>query len=413
MALLAVRRAPHIAIVDTAATGHHVNQISLVTRATLEEGLSPVLFVNSDAAERLSGNGNSSLPRTVHVHTLPRQAQRSANGPLQGLAAQLRERQTLEQIYKSQIRKCDCDIIYMINLDPIEKALALRGSPFSETPFMGMIMRTWFHHCDCGVKSPRTFREFLDEASLRRLLGLPTIRKILSIDELLPVYCTRRGCDPENKLTYIPDYAPLASHQSRESARNQLGISASAVVILAYGAMSARKSLDVLLEAAANVPCSELIVLIAGECDDVAREQLRSVTAQNLRTRGRLIEIAGFQDATGEARAFGASDLVWVGYRCFYQMSGVLVQAAQANLPVLSTDAGMIGYYTGKYRLGITADVADLGAVTTALTSLVSGVPKQEASGHGFEAFAREHSQESYLGAMKNAIRTALKGLRE
>jgi glycosyltransferase involved in cell wall biosynthesis len=401
--------APRIAIVDTAATGHHVNEIDLVTRAVLEEGFSPILFVDFDAAERLMGNGKSLLKGTVQVHTIPRRAQKPANGPFQGLASQFSERQSLEEIYKSSISKCDCNMIYMINLDPIEKALAICGSPFSETPFMGMIMRTWFHHRECGVKSPRTFREFLDETSLRRLLRLPTLRKILSNDELLPSYCTRHGWDPRNKLTYIPDYAPLGCRLSRDAARKQLGISPSAVVILAYGAMSPRKSLDLLLEAAAAVPCSELVVLIAGECDASAREQLRSATADGLRARGRLLEIAGFQDVAGEARAFGASDLVWVGYRSFYQMSGVLVQAAHANLPVLSTDAGMIGYYTAKCGLGMTADMEDLRAVTAALRLFVSRAWKQENFGHGCEAFARKHSFHSCFTAIRSAIRATLK----
>ena len=50
----------------------------------------------------------------------------------------------------------DFDLIYCINLDYFQKALSLRGSPFGNRPFAGMLMNPKFHRAPTGLGPPQS-----------------------------------------------------------------------------------------------------------------------------------------------------------------------------------------------------------------------------------------------------------------
>jgi glycosyltransferase involved in cell wall biosynthesis len=136
-----------------------------------------------------------------------------------------------------------------------------------------------------------------------------------------------------------------------------LGLEDEHFVVLAYGSLSRRKGLAQLMMmfGAHDLPKHYRLVL-AGVQDAEATAIVGSFMARAGERRAQVLTLNKFCSEAEEATVFGAADLVWLCYENFSGMSGVLIQAAQAGVPVITSHVGLIDYVRGKRSLGLRWD---------------------------------------------------------
>lgn len=287
------------------------------------------------------------------------------------------------------------DVVYSISVEKLDLPTAALGSPFGKTPFCGLLLLRYFHCPHMGIKTePLGLRDRIMERAFWRLLRIKTLRSLLTLDPNLAKFANESGRRGAQKVHYLPDVASFASLTPVENPKAKLGLPADSFTILNFGALTPRKGIEELLAALREPECPEnVVVLLAGRQDAATQEIMKSDSAQVLIKAGRVIEINRFLDFEDENLAFSAADAVWLGYRRFYGMSGVLVQSASAGRPVLATDEGLVGHLTGSHNLGITVSIKDAGAVAKAIRELVE---KPQAFAESGPAFAKNHTPDLF-----------------
>jgi glycosyltransferase involved in cell wall biosynthesis len=199
-----------------------------------------------------------------------------------------------------------------------------------------------------------------------------------------------------SKLRYLPDPAEYEFTGSRGESRAALGISNGQVAILVFGSIDERKGIDLLLNGLAlQNDLDSYVVILAGRQSANVREQVQAAAGAELLSQKRLIVIDRFLTTCEQNRAFAAADVVWVGYRNHVHMSGVMVLAGKAGVPVLGSPEGEIGLLIAKYDLGITARLDRPAEITSALRALLDEHKRAEMGKKAQSAFAN-HTVENF-----------------
>jgi glycosyltransferase involved in cell wall biosynthesis len=293
------------------------------------------------------------------------------------------------------------DVVYVVNLDYCMVALAALGSPFGRTPFAGMLMNLNFHHRAMGVGGRRSWRERLNEVLVRRLLALPGLVSLMTLDELFPRYAEARSIAGKEKICYVPELPTLDDCASNGRTRKDFGLRDEQCAVLVYGSLSLRKGIAQLLRATAGPSCPpSVVVVLAGVQDDAVRALLKGDDGQALRASGRLIEVPGYLSPSDEAAVFRAANVAWLGYWNFYNMSGMLLQATIAGLPVIACKNGLVGWYSSTYGLGELVDVTQHDEIVRALQSLALDRGKHAAFSKNCRTFAARYTVEKFEDAI-------------
>lgn len=298
------------------------------------------------------------------------------------------------------------DVVLVPYLDYCSHVVALLGSPFKRTPWVGIAMRPTFHYATMGIDAPPTRLGIVRTLLFRLLLRTRSLRRCLTIDEPLAMYANVKWPASTGKLRYLADPVQAMKLEPRAEARRKLGIPTDAKLVLAYGWITGRKGIGCLIDAlVCSATSATTHALIVGKLDDIVRETLRSPQALTLIRQQRLHVFDGWADEPTEAAAFSAADVVWLGYEGHWQSSGVLIQACQAGLPVIACDKGIIGWFTRKHKIGLAVAVRDPHAVATAINDLVhEQVTELKMRTAGWTDLAERHSIKAALNTIESAL---------
>lgn len=397
-----------LTILEPEASGHHM---ILYLRCIAQEAIRRRWQLHLVTTERATTHPAYQVVRAECGDSLQTSIMNAVDFPaaspslLNLLKFQYQQFHAFEDAYRNVVVPQRPDAIYVVNFDNMDKVLAILGSPFGRTPFSGMLMSVRFHHRHVGVRDPGTRSDRLFEWLFYRVLRLPTLCALTTINQPLLDYVRRRKLRECEKIHYTPDIAVMRGQIERNAARNRLGIQDQQVVILVYGTLSPRKGIRELLKAVADPSCPETTtVLLAGEQDEDIQGFLSTPDNQHLRSSGRLIVMHGFLSDAQESLAFHASDIVWLGYRSFYGMSGVLVQAGMMRLPILACREGIIGWMTSQNDLGEIVDVDDHAQVLGAIERLVTSPDLRLHYGSHGASMAQSHTESSFANAICDAI---------
>lgn len=314
---------------------------------------------------------------------------------------QARYRKLFAEFFRRLPREDRPDHVFVPHLDYCSYATAIMGSPFGDTPWGGLIINPTFHLSAEGIEAPSSSLQRFKERAFYRLLGDPTLRMVLTLDETLVQRAQQVRPGAASKLAMVPEPAELLGTHSRESARRMLGIPADATIALVYGALDASKGIDSLLAATEDGRFPrEVGLLLAGPQDTEVRALLSSPRAENLRRAGRLYDLDKYVHGEDEHAVFRASDLVWIGYRRQYISSGVLIQAGMAGLPVVACDEGLIGWLTRKRNTGLVVHIEDARAVAKAVSRLTRDPGLSRRLGDNGRRYAASHNVEGFSKAV-------------
>lgn len=366
----------HILIIEAALTGHHSGYLERIATSFLQANhYVSISVLKSDikheALERLSNKFDGKI-RLMPIDSARYQA--ALKSRLGEPGRELALRGVFGRVYRAVQRIERVDYVFIPYLDYCLYAFGLLGSPFGDTRWGGICMRPSFHYKRFGVIAPIPRFSNIKRRLFLRVLEIKTLRSVYAIDELLPRFISEVHPDLCGRLQHVAEPAELNGIHTRASAREALGIAEEAIVVLVYGAINERKGLDALIEASNSpaIPAS-LSILVVGRQSKGIEALLKSQAARKLVNTGRCCVINSFVDDSVEQMAFAATDIVWLGYRGHYTMSGVLALAIKFRKKVIATQDGLIGWYVKRYARGVAVDIDNSDQVTNGLLSVATG----------------------------------------
>ena len=318
-------------------------------------------------------------------------------------------RQIYQRVFQQTQSDIPYDVIMIPYVDDCLNAISIAGSPFGSVPFLAINMHTQFHFSKVGVFAPVPKGALLREKIFNRFLLLKTLATLLTIDPSLMEYAADSK-DPElRKLNYLPDPGVSYHLPSQDQARTALNIPQGVKVVLAYGALTERKGVFSLLEAAAHPNCpSSIHVLLAGKQGNDVAQFLEGPVGTKLREQGRLHVWPGYVPSEMESTLLVASNCMWVGYNGFHFMSSILVMAGMNGLPSITSEQGVVGYLERKHSLGIAVDPSSIPSTLAGLLKLHdSTFDAAGAAARGREAFA-SHTVDGFGNALQAAVMKAV-----
>jgi glycosyltransferase involved in cell wall biosynthesis len=254
-------------------------------------------------------------------------------------------------------------------------------------------MRPSFHYREIGIQAPRSATHTVLKMLFLRLLQTPRLEVLFTIDQPLYEYVRGRYQGLRNRLLYLADPAELVGTETKAEARTILKLPPGNPILLVFGRIDARKGITELLAAVEDPRFPRnLHLLLAGEHSPDTQQLLQSPPGLLLKSQGRLHSIDAYLSDSQQYLAFRASDFVWLGYRGHSAMSGVLVQAAHASLPVVSCNTGLLGYYVNKESIGTSFSSFSPSAVAAAISHLLDCTRSDNNFRDGLERFSRQHS---------------------
>jgi len=272
-------------------------------------------------------------------------------------------------------------------------SLAIFGEPFWGIPWCAISMRLSLAQLGSVVNSsmPRKWR------FAGRILRQPSLRALFVINPSVgDVPQTWYSPRVRARLRYLPDPGEDSGFVSRQEARVSLNLADTAVAILVYGWIDGRKGADALLQTLALEPeLDEYVVILAGEQSTNTRDLLRSEPYARFREEKRLIVLDRFISETEQSAVFAAADIAWLGYRSHLFMSGVLVLAGRAGLPVIGTREGEIGRLVETHQLGAVAAIGQLSDIARALRRMRDATMRYEMGQRARRVFAA-HSVDNF-----------------
>lgn len=344
-------------VIEPHATGHHSAYLQQLVRGAMDSGIDVTLgsSPDEDAARLCQDLQREHGPIRVAIVTHPLSSATIPPHPLfPNLRREIAYYRFFRKIYAKTRASCQVDRVFVPYLDYCLNAIGLFGSPFGHTTLDGICMRPSFHYAAVGVIAPRQRGRVLKRMLFGRLLRASTTGRVFTIDETLHQY-QNENSSAARKLHFLPDPAELQGEHTRESARVLLGIPEEVEVILLYGAISLRKGLagltDRLKQGNKRKP---IHLLIVGRQSEDAARLLAQPDLEQYRSQGLIHVVNRYVSPEEEQMVFAASDVVWLRYDGFYQMSGVLVKAVKAGLELELPETGLLGWYRQRIANGET-----------------------------------------------------------
>ncbi|GAB3224382.1 hypothetical protein GCM10027423_60190 [Spirosoma arcticum] len=243
-------------------------------------------------------------------------------------------------------------------------------------PVAGIFFRPVFHYEDWGhgpVNSREKFQEWRKRKLIRWTVSKRSLQTLFCLDPF--VVPTLNRWAGRNVATYLPDPVEVYPTTAANAAaiRQQLGIEPTRQVVLVFGQLDERKGLFTLIEALKRLtPAqqSNWCLLLVGPVDDgIAPALNSSLNTLTTQTAIQLVRHHSFVNEKDIQPYFMVSDLIATLYQRHVGMSAVLVRAATAEKPVLSSDYGLMGQLVRTWNLGQAVDAENSVIVADALAT--------------------------------------------
>ena len=291
----------------------------------------------------------------------------------------------------------------LMYLDTSEIPLAIgRESP---CPFSGIYFRPSFHYSNFAKYNPSwkdRLQKLREQLTWWRILSHPQLKNIFCLDPYAVEDLAYNS--QHSKVTYLPDPLEIEqfSPQNQQlKQKTELKIESGRTVFLLFGALDSRKGIYQLLDAIPKLPanlCQKLCLLIVGGTNDADQSNIK----QKLKTISinkpvQIIERYEFIPDAEVIDYFQLADVVLATYQKHVGMSGILLLAAAAGKPVLSSDYGLMGEIVRRNELGLSIDSTVPDEIVQGLTQYLTHSPAAFGDRSKMHVFAQEHSNENYV----------------
>jgi glycosyltransferase involved in cell wall biosynthesis len=264
----------------------------------------------------------------------------------------------------------------------------------SPTQFSGIYFSPTFHYPKNGRKDEATHR-LQEKMILARALRHPKLTRLFFLDPCA-VEHTSKFTGGE-KAAFLADPARLdpASPERITKLRSELDILPDRMVFLLFGHLTKRKGIRQLLEAIRQLPCElcrQLCLILAGTIhpNDLAQLE-QEITATCAVQPVQIVRRYEYIPHSDVPAFFRLADVVLAPYPRHAGMSGILLIAAAAQKPVLSSQYGLMGEITRRYQLGLAVDVTQPGELAKGLAKFLETDPAELCDSAKMRLLAEQH----------------------
>jgi glycosyltransferase involved in cell wall biosynthesis len=279
--------------------------------------------------------------------------------------------------------------------------------------YSGIYFRPSFHYKHF-VRHNALWRDELQRArerfSLSKILNDSQLKTLFCLDPFAIEHINRMNS--KRKAVYLPDPVKVYSNSSSnlKQLKCSLEIEYSRKVYLLFGNLGKRKGLDKLLEATALLSaklCQRLCILLVGSIPENYYQECLDTITQVRKTLPLQIIIKNQYISENEIQNyFELADVILAPYQRHVGMSGILNRAAVAQKPVLSSDYGLMGEITYRYKLGLTVDSTKASAIAEGLTTFLTESPDQHCDRALMKQFAEQNTPQKFASTIfENILR--------
>ncbi len=245
----------------------------------------------------------------------------------------------------------------IIHVDAYLPLLAAGVEP--PCPLSGIFFTPMFHYGGFGYPPSSEQEQTLalrQKFLLARTLRQEWIHRLFMLDPFAVEETL--GFPHREKVVYLPDPVPpnRATAAQGTAVRAKLGIDPGRSVLLMFGHLTPRKGCRELLDALRYLPestCRSISVVFVGVAGlDYRLELERRIAALCAERPVEVIRQFGFVAQEDVAAYFRMADVVLAPYPRHQGMSGVVLLAAAAGVPVLSGSYGLMGEYVRRTGWG-------------------------------------------------------------
>ncbi|HEY4297605.1 MAG TPA: group 1 glycosyl transferase, partial [Paraburkholderia sp.] len=306
----------YVLIVEPNLTGHRWRYVEWTMQACAEAGY-PCMLVTECA------NEDHRLPRQLSAANRADQQiafvdpEEEPRRSLLGSNQYARFHHYFKRVHTIISRTQSIRLVVVPYADYFFYALPFLGSPFGTTPWIGITMRSTFHHHKVGIKGPdRPLVNAVKALLFRRAIRSGGLRTLLTIDPTLPEWSARHASKRSATVAYVADPFPDERAENPVLARERLGLDPAQRYLLVYGSITERKGIYELVHALTRLEHAPTLI-VAGEQDagtrHFMRNHVRSLTSVPL-------VLDAFISTDIERDLFSACDAVWLGYKGHYGM---------------------------------------------------------------------------------------------
>jgi glycosyltransferase involved in cell wall biosynthesis len=389
---------------DLALGGHHGNYIQHLIDRWCEQNssgsldivvLPQFLQIHSDVVETIAKRKHPNI-KLVPISQAQTKALNSRKSSLARFWRNFQEWRLFCQ-YATALKATYGLLMYF---DTCELPLAM-GMP-SPCPFSGIYFRPTFHYGTFTNYAPSRkdkLQQVRERIALSRILRHPQLKTLYCLDPFAVKYIELFR--PKASVVHLQDPVQIsqASQSHVEEIRTQLGIEPDRKVLLLFGALDGRKGIYQLLDALSLLEsnCQEICLLLVGGTHPIEQERIKNKVETIRRTLPiHIVSHCNFVPESDVTAYFQLADLVLAPYQRHVGMSGILLLAAAAGKPVLSSDYGLMGELVRRYSLGLTIDSMIPQEIAKGIDRCLQS-PENLCDRDLMKSFAEQNSAEQYV----------------
>lgn len=300
--------------------------------------------------------------------------------------------------YTSTLETTHCLLMY---LDSIFLRLSL-GENLPCT-YSCIYFRPIFHYGGFETYKPigrEPIWQFRDRFCLGFLMRSKRLKAIMCLDEFAVEHLNR--IDSRKRSTFIQDPVQIYeySRQDIEALKNRLGIQENRKIFLLFGVLTPRKGTHELLEALSLLSegsAQQVCVLLVGPTSAEEKKYIENYT-ENLCSDSpvQIIKHFDFVKDSDVQAYFQLSDVILAPYQRHVGMSAVLVRAATAGKPVISSEFGLMGEITRRSKLGFAIDSSKPIEIAKAMNNFLGNGSLELFSQSEMKLFAKQNKAEDF-----------------
>jgi glycosyltransferase involved in cell wall biosynthesis len=395
---------------DLALGGHHGNYIQYlidyacqkVDGGSIDIVVSPQFFeIHQDTVAAISSYQHPEI-NLVPISISEAAALGSRDSGISRAFRNFREWQIFCK-YAKDLQTTHALIMY---LDTCELPLAV-GMP-SPCPFSGIFFRPTFHYNMFENYHPDRqdrLQQWRERIALNRILDRPQLETVFCLDPFAVKALANH--QHHDKIVHLAD--PVQPYPSIQldlaTFRAKLGIEENRRVFLLFGALDGRKGIYQVLDAIELLSPElrqQLCLLLVGKTNATERSHIHQkvVALSQMDKPIQLVECYDFIPENDVSSYFQVADIVLATYQRHVGMSGILLLAAAAGKPVLSSDYGLMGELVRRYQLGLAVDTTTPTEIAQALSRCLLEIPETLGDRSQMQVFAAQNSIDRYTSTI-------------
>ena len=303
----------------------------------------------------------------------------------------------------SEIRPTHALLMYF---DHLQISLGTTLRFIEDTHLAGIYFRPSFHypiHKNPKAPSPGALQQLRKKLQLKMAMKNPHLHTLFSLDPY--VVPTLNTMSRHTNAVVLPDGVerPAGTHSTVD-----WDIEGNRFVAFCFGSLAERKGVFKLLDALPHIAQAfqrQLALVFAGVVSEKEKhrfyntvDQMRTHTDVQIIVDDRFVDDAEVQPMIQNA------DLVLVAYQQHIGSSNVLIRAADAGLPVLGSNFGLVGAQIRDHSLGTATDTTNPIAIAAALEAQINHQGASDFDEEQARRFASNHDATLYAETIFSSL---------